>query len=122
MHFKHQKGEKILAIIDNNGFVLAPVPVVPVNQADTVLLPKGLNALKRMARLTDLKIDGSYINLDGGFDPRHNRKAIFKGGAHSEHQGKPAQQKNFKARAEAVVQCRYSLATATRGADLRVGG
>ena len=45
---KHQKGEKILAIIDNNGFVLAPVPVVPVNEADTVLLPEGLNALKRM--------------------------------------------------------------------------
>ena len=36
---KHQKGEKILAIIDNNGFVLAPLPVAPVNEADTVLLP-----------------------------------------------------------------------------------
>jgi hypothetical protein len=75
-----QKGEKILAIIDNNGFVLAPVPVVPVNQADTVLLPEELNALKRMARLTDLKIDGSYLNLDGGFDSRHNRKTIFNAG------------------------------------------
>jgi hypothetical protein len=29
-----------------------------------------------MARLTDLKIDGSYFNLDGGFDSRRNRKAI----------------------------------------------
>jgi hypothetical protein len=46
-------------------------------EADTVLLPEGLNALKRMARLTDLKIDGSYLNLDGVFDSRHNRKAIF---------------------------------------------
>src|SRR5580765_905156 len=77
---KHQKGEKIIAIIDNNGFVLAPVPVAPVNEADTVLLPDGLNELKRMARLTDLKIDGSYLNLDGGFDSRHNRKAIFNAG------------------------------------------
>jgi transposase len=77
---KHQKGEKILAIIDNNGFVLAPVPVVPVNEADTVLLPEGLSALKRIARLTNLKIDGSYLNLDGGFDSRHNRKAIFNAG------------------------------------------
>ena len=74
------KRRKVLAIIDNNGFVLAPVPVVPVNQADTVLLPEGLNALKRMARLTDLKIDGSYLNLDGGFDSQHNRKAIFNAG------------------------------------------
>lgn len=77
---KHQKGEKIIAIIDNNGFVLAPVPVAPVNEPDTVLLPDGLNELKRMARLADLKIDGAYLNLDGGFDSKHNRKAIFNAG------------------------------------------
>jgi transposase len=77
---KHQKGEKIIAIIDNNGFVLAPIPVAPVNEADTVLLPEGLNELKRVARLTDLKIDGAYLNLDGGFDSRYNRKAIFNAG------------------------------------------
>ena len=77
---KHQKVEKILAIIDNNGFVLAPLPVAPVNEADTVLLPEELNALKRTARLADLKIGGSYLNLDGGFDSRHNRKAIFNAG------------------------------------------
>jgi hypothetical protein len=39
-----------------------------------------LNTLKRVARLTDLKIDGSYLNLDGGFDSRHNRKALFNAG------------------------------------------
>jgi transposase len=77
---KHQKGEKVVAIVENNGFVLAPLPVAPVNEADTVLLPDGLNALKRVARLTDLKIDGSYLNLDGGFDSRRNRKAIFNAG------------------------------------------
>ena len=77
---KHQKGEKVIAIVENNGFVLAPLPVAPVNEADTVLLPDGLNALKRVARLTDLKIGGAYLNLDGGFDSRHNRKAIFNAG------------------------------------------
>ena len=66
--------------MDNNGFVLAPLPVAPVNEADTVLLPEGLNALKRVARPTDLKIDGAYLNLDGGFDSRRNRKAIFNAG------------------------------------------
>ena len=60
--------------MDNNGFVLAPLPVAPVNEADTVLLPEGLNTLKRVARLTGLKIDGSYLNLDVGFDSRRNRK------------------------------------------------
>jgi hypothetical protein len=30
-----------------------------------------------MVRLTDLKIDGLHLNLDGGVDSRHDRKAIF---------------------------------------------
>jgi hypothetical protein len=46
----------------------------------TVLLPDGLNALKRMARLMDLNLEGSYLNLDGRFDSRDNRKAIFNAG------------------------------------------
>ena len=37
--YKHQKGEKVIAIIDNNGSVLAPVPVAPVNTTDMILLP-----------------------------------------------------------------------------------
>ena len=77
---KHQKGEKVIAIIDNNGYVLAPLPVAPVNTADTVLLPEGLQALKRVAKLTGLALQGSYLNLDGGFDSARNRKAIFNAG------------------------------------------
>ena len=78
--YKHQKGEKVIAIIDNNGYVLAPLPVAPVNEADTVLLPEGLKGLKRMAKLTGLVLEGSYLNLDGGFDSKSNRKAIFNAG------------------------------------------
>ena len=78
--FSPQKGEKVLAIIDNSGFVLAPVPVAPVNEADTVLLPERLNALRCIARLTGLNLEGSYLNLDGGFDSRHDRKAIIDAG------------------------------------------
>ena len=59
---------------------MTPLPVAPVNEADTVLLPDGLNALKRVARLTGLEIEGAYLNLDGGFDARRNRKAIFNAG------------------------------------------
>jgi hypothetical protein len=51
-----------------------------VNEADTVLLPDGLNALKRVARLTGLEIEGACLNLDGGSDSRRNRKAIFNAG------------------------------------------
>src|SRR5713101_701475 len=77
---KHQKGEKVIAIIDNNGYVLAPLPVAPVNEADTVLLPQGLKALKRVAKRTGLVLEGAYLNLDGGFDSKVNRKAIFNAG------------------------------------------
>lgn len=78
--YKHQKGEKVIAIIDNNGYVLAPLPVAPVNEADTVLLPEGLKALKRVAKLTGLDLDKAYLNLDGGFDSKPNRKVIFNAG------------------------------------------
>jgi transposase len=77
---KHQKGEKVIAIIDNNGYVLAPLPVAPVNEADTVLLPEGLKGLKQVAKLTGLVLAGAYLNLDGGFDAKTNRKAIFNAG------------------------------------------
>jgi transposase len=77
---KHQKGEKVIAIIDNNGYVLAPLPVAPVNEADTVLLPEGLKGLKRVAKLTGLVLAGAYLNLDGGCDAKTNRKAIFNAG------------------------------------------
>ena len=33
---RHQKGDKVMAIIDNHGYVLAPVPVAPVNETDMV--------------------------------------------------------------------------------------
>ena len=49
---KHQKGEPVIAILDNHGSVRAPLPVAPVKAAHTVLLPEGLTALKRVAKLT----------------------------------------------------------------------
>jgi hypothetical protein len=69
-----------MAIIDNNGYVVSPLPVAPVNEADMVLLPEGLKTLKRVAKLTGLVLEGAYLNLDGGFDSKANRKAIFNAG------------------------------------------
>jgi Transposase DDE domain len=78
--YKHQKGEKVIAITDNHGYVLAPLPVAPVHEADMVLLPKGLKALKMVAKQVGLDLRGAYVNLDGGFDSKHNRKVIFNAG------------------------------------------
>jgi len=69
-----------MAITDNNGYVLAPVPVAPVNETDMVLLPEGLKALKRVAKEVGVDLRGAYLNLDGGFDSTHNRKCIFNAG------------------------------------------
>ncbi len=51
-----------------------------MNETDMVLLPKGLQALKQMARQVGLDLKGAYLNLDGGFDSAHNRKIIFNAG------------------------------------------
>ena len=42
-----------------------------------VLFPKGLHALKQVAKKVGLDLRGAYLNLDGGFDSAHNRKCIF---------------------------------------------
>jgi hypothetical protein len=62
---------------ENQGYVLAPVPVAPVNETDMVLFPEGLKALKKVAKEVELDLKGAYLNLDGGFDSAHNRKCIF---------------------------------------------
>jgi transposase len=54
--------------------------VAPVNETDMMLLPKGLHALKRVAKQVDLNLRGAYLNLDGGFDSIANRKCIFNTG------------------------------------------
>ena len=45
-----------------------------------VLLPDGLKALKRVAKVTGVVLTGVYLNLDSGFDCTHNRKSIFNAG------------------------------------------
>src|SRR5262249_41960789 len=65
---------------DNHGYVLAPLPVAPVNETDMVLFPEGLKALKRVAKEVGVDLRGASLNLDGGFDSTHNRKCIFNAG------------------------------------------
>ena len=45
-----------------------------------VLLPQGLQALKKLAKQVGLDLRGAYLNLDGGFDSARNRKCIFNAG------------------------------------------
>jgi transposase len=45
-----------------------------------VLLPEGLKSLKLVAKKVGLDLTGAYLNLDSGFDSKHNRKCIFNAG------------------------------------------
>jgi transposase len=45
-----------------------------------ILLPEGLKALKRVAKIVGLDLGGAYLNLDAGFDSTYNRKCIFNAG------------------------------------------
>jgi hypothetical protein len=77
---KHQKGEKVLAITDRNGYVVSPFTIASVNINDCSLLPDSLYHLSRIIRGLGISIKGSVLNLDGVFDSRKNRKAIFNRG------------------------------------------
>ncbi|MBI5076964.1 transposase [Candidatus Falkowbacteria bacterium] len=69
---KHQKGLKELTLADNNGFVIAPLVVRPVNQHDTLLLSESLDNLVDIAYWHNLDIQNSYLTLDTGFDSDYN--------------------------------------------------
>ncbi len=77
---KHQKGEKVLAITDRKGFVIAPFTIAPVNKNDCILLPDSLSHLSRITSDLGISIKGSILNLDGIFDSKKNRKDIFNRG------------------------------------------
>ena len=78
--YKHQKGEKVIAITDNHGYVLSPLPVAPVNETDMGLLPDGLKAFKKVATQVGLDLRDAYVNLDAGVDSTDNRTCMFNAG------------------------------------------
>jgi hypothetical protein len=81
---------------DNNGYVLSPLPVAPVNETDMVLLPEGLKALKKVAKQVGLNLKDAYVNLDAGFDSTYNRKCIFNAGMIPNIPENPRQRKRNK--------------------------
>ena len=85
-----------MAITDNNGYVVSPLPVAPVNETDMVLLPDGLNTLKKVANRIGLNLRGAYLNLDGGFDSARNRKCIFNAGLIPNIKDNPRNRKTTK--------------------------
>ena len=67
---KHQKGEKELTITDNQGFIIAPIILKPVNQHDTTILPEAFTELIAFAHRIGMDLDGSALTSIRGLTPR----------------------------------------------------
>jgi transposase len=61
-----------------------------------VLLPQGLQALKKVAKEIGVDLRGAYLNLDGGFDAARNRKRIFNAGMIPTIKANPRHRKTTK--------------------------
>ena len=61
-----------------------------------VLVPEGLKALKKVAQEVGVDLRGASLNLDGGFDSRHNRKLIFNAGMMPNIKENPRNRKTTK--------------------------
>jgi len=94
---KHQKGNKIVAIQDNQGNVLAPMTITTVNQSDMLQLPNALKDLKITCRRCRIDIPtNTSLNLDAGFDSRKNRKIVWNAGLKPNIKENPRNRKTVK--------------------------
>jgi transposase len=77
---KHMKGDKVVAFCDRNCNVIAPFVSAPGNRNESPLLREALPNVMRIAREVGLDLKDTVVSLDGVYDCRANRKAIFNRG------------------------------------------
>ncbi len=77
---KKVKGDKIVAFCDRNCNVIAPFVSAPGNRNESPLLREALPLVSRIALAVGLDLQGTIVSLDGVYDCRRNRKAIFNRG------------------------------------------
>jgi transposase len=74
---KKVKGDKVVAFCDRNCNVIAPFVSAPGNRNESPLLQEALPQVTRIAQAVGLDLKGTVVSLDGVYDCRKNRKAIF---------------------------------------------
>jgi hypothetical protein len=77
---KHMKGDKVVAFCDRNCNVIAPFVPAPGNRNESPLLREALPQFAQTARAIDFDLRGTIVSLDGVYDCRANREAIFNRG------------------------------------------
>jgi len=77
---KHLKGDKVVPFCDRNCNVIAPFIAAPGNRNESILLKAALPQVTRIAKNVGLNLKQTIVSLDGVYDSRANRKAIFNRG------------------------------------------
>ena len=77
---KKIKGDKVVAFCDRNCNIVAPFVSAPGNCNESPLLRDALPIVMQIACFVGLDLQGSIVSLDGVYDCRLNRKAIFNRG------------------------------------------
>ena len=77
---KHLKGDKVVAFCDRRCNVIAPFVSAPGNRNESPLLREALPRLNHIARAIGMDLQDTIVSLDGVYDCRDNRKAIFNRG------------------------------------------
>ena len=77
---KKIEGDKVVAFCDRNCNVVAPFVAAPGNHNESPLLRTAMPNVMRIARSVGLDLQGTIVSLDGVYDCRQNREAIFNRG------------------------------------------
>ena len=77
---KHFKGDKVVAFCARHCNVIAPFVSAPGNRNESPLLKAALPQVTRIAKQVGLDLNQTIVSLDGIYDSRSNRKAIFNRG------------------------------------------
>jgi transposase len=78
--YKRVKGDKVVAFCERHCNVIAPFVAAPGNRNVSPLLREALPEVMRIAREVGMDLQGTVVSLDGVYDCRVNRKAIFSRG------------------------------------------
>jgi hypothetical protein len=77
---KYLKGDKVFPLCDRNCNIIAPFVAAPGNRNESPLLKAALLQVTRMAKTVGFDLNKTFVSLDGVYDSRANRKAIFNRG------------------------------------------
>ena len=65
-----------MIITDNQGFIIGPITIKPVNQHGTKILPETFTDLIAFANRIGMDLSASALTLDSCFDSKENHKII----------------------------------------------